>query len=149
MSTDPLSFFAGDASSSSSEDEASDAEDQEKEAEPQLDETGDRLPSPRTMFATVGRPSFLDNPLENQLDWDKLARVAEEDSEHQSGGWYSAVPPPSELNGSSDVSVSAAPLKYDVEKGETEEEASTAAASGVKRALSADEEEGEKKPKVC
>lgn len=79
---DPLSFFAAgdDSSSSDSEDEGYDNQNDVKEvkndeASDPKDSGASKLPSPHTLFATVGRPSFLNTTLqeESTVDWDKLS----------------------------------------------------------------------------
>lgn len=117
-SADPLGFFAGEASSSS--------EDEEDEGSvPALDEPGeasgdgraDKLPSPDTLFATVGRPSFLDNPQEGHIDWDRFVKTHDTSPEPNTHGreGYAAIPPPKPDDWSKpdSSSVSAAPVRYD------------------------------------
>ncbi|XP_031557116.1 uncharacterized protein LOC116293785 [Actinia tenebrosa] len=78
---DPLSFFAAgdDSSSSDSEDEGYDNEinvkvDKNDKANDSNDSIASKLPSPHTLFASVGRPSFLNtNQEESTVDWDKLS----------------------------------------------------------------------------
>lgn len=79
---DPLSFFAAgdDSSSSDSEDEGYDNEKDVKEDKDNgekscKDTKASKLPSPHTLFATVGRPSFLNTTRqeESTVDWDKLS----------------------------------------------------------------------------
>lgn len=97
--SDPLSFFAGDDSSDSESEE-----DQER-AKPtpvtvtdSSESTAGKLPSPSTLFATVGRPSFLENPQDKHLDWDNFVKnETEQSSIHTDGdGTYAAIPPPSD-----------------------------------------------------
>ncbi len=122
--SDPLSFLAGEASSSSEseEDDGGVAPLREPEA-PFGDTSNGKLPSPDTLFATVGRPSFLDNPLEGHIDWDRFVRKEEtspEPSAHERGG-YAAIPPPNQEEslsklpsslGSDATLISAAPVRY-------------------------------------
>lgn len=129
MSSDPLSFFAaGDSSSSESDsgdEENTAAQDKEVGEEP-LNAPGspkgvDKLPSPDTLFATVGRPAFLDNPLEGHINWDRFVKTPDplpEPNVHSSGN-YAAIPPPKEedLGGSAKMSagvdtISAPPIRY-------------------------------------
>ena len=128
-SSDPLSFFAGEASSSS-ESESGDEDDGaalEKEAGevPEGPEDKDKLPSPNTLFATVGRPAFLNNPLEKHINWDKFIKAPDPDPEEEESnihtrGNYAAIPPPKTdeftsgtLGGrTSTTEISAAPVRY-------------------------------------
>lgn len=102
-SSDPLGFLAGEDSSSESEDEVAttQAEQPEKDASEVTEDAGDKLPSPDTLFRSVGRPSFLDNPQEQYIDWDRFVKSSEpaEPNVHQTGH-YAAIPPPSDLGDS-------------------------------------------------
>ena len=100
---DPLAFFADEGSSSDSEEE----EATKKEEHPNdttQDEAGDKLPSPDSLFKSVSRPTFLDNPNEKYIDWDRFVKISEpeEPNIHESGN-YVAIPPPSNLNNSTTV----------------------------------------------
>lgn len=128
--SDPLSFFAAeDSSDSESEGIPSPQEVPEKDEE---DTRPDKLPSPDTLFATVGRPSFLSttlNPSGREVNWDRFVKNDTEENVH-SDGMYAAIAPPSDLessrgNISSSLSIaiastyttpsheiSAAPVKY-------------------------------------
>lgn len=138
---DPLSFFAGeDSSSSESDDEGrlgkiktGTADDEIKPSDP------NRLPSPDTLFATVRKPSFLSNPDERHVDWEKFVKNDAEDGENvhlsgDRGGNYAAIAPPTNMDDSStkhntmvhsslsaaivktysntDVEISAPPVRY-------------------------------------
>ena len=127
---DPLSFFAGeDSSDSESEGEPESEKLSEKVEE---DSRPDKLPSPDTLFATVGRPSFLCtslNPSNREVNWDRFVKNDTEENVH-SDGTHAAIAPPSDLenfrgNISSSLSIaiastyttpsheiSAAPVKY-------------------------------------
>lgn len=101
-SSDPLGFLAGEDSSSESEDEVATTQaEQPKEASEGAEDAGDKLPSPDTLFRSVGRPSFLDNPQEQYIDWDRFVKSSEpaEPNVHQTGH-YAAIPPPSDLGDS-------------------------------------------------
>lgn len=102
-SSDPLGFLAGDDSSSESEDEVAPAQTEhpEKEASEGAEDAGDKLPSPDTLFQSVGRPSFLDDPQEQYIDWDRFVKSSEpaEPNVHQTGH-YAAIPPPSDFGDS-------------------------------------------------
>lgn len=99
-SSDPLSFFAaGDSSSSDSEDEENErtVDKNENVSSETLD--ADKLPSPDSLFASVGKPSFLHDPGSRRVDWDKLVKNRTEPAEvniHESegGGRYAAIAPP-------------------------------------------------------
>ena len=104
MSADPLNFFAEDSSDS---DEGEDAG--EKDARPDKDseaerDGADKLPSPDSLFKSVGRPSFLDNPNKKFINWDRFVKTntAAEDENHEAEG-YAAIPPPSSLSTSGPV----------------------------------------------
>lgn len=127
--TDPLSFFAGeDSSDSESEGGAEpDSTSEKVEEVPRAD----KLPSPDTLFATVGRPSFLSSidPSDREVNWDRFVKDDTEEDIH-SDDTHAAIPPPSDLdstrrNVSSSLSIaiastyttpsheiSAAPVKY-------------------------------------
>ena len=128
--SDPLSFFATeDSSDSESEEIPVPQEVQEKDEE---NDRPDKLPSPDTLFATVGRPSFLSttlNPSDREVNWDRFVKNDTTENVH-SDGTYAAIAPPSDLeqsrgNISSSLSIaiastyttpsheiSAAPVKY-------------------------------------
>lgn len=129
--SDPLGFFAADGSSSDSEeDDAVTNQNNEKpsdEAPDGAQDGEDKLPSPNTLFRSIGRPSFLDNPQEKFIDWDRFVKTSEpeEPNIHESDS-YAAIPPPSSLNstssggsrltrsilGSGVVEISAPPVQY-------------------------------------
>lgn len=100
-SADPLSFFAGEDSSSSE----SEAEGGEEVDEGLISKQGDstdpnRLPPPDSLFATVKPPSFLTDPSKKHLDWDCFVKNDTEDTDNihlsEGGGNYAAIAPPSE-----------------------------------------------------
>ena len=127
---DPLSFFAGE-DSSDSENEG-DPEPVKQPERVEEDSRPDKLPSPDTLFATVGRPSFLStslDPSDREVNWDRFVKNDTEENIH-SDGTHAAIAPPSDLensrgNISSSLSIaiastyttpsheiSAAPVKY-------------------------------------
>lgn len=119
-----LSFFTADDNDSSSESDSD--EERFKTAEREAEGNGnvegdpkDKLPSPSTLFATVGKPKFLDRPLEDEdVDWNSLSKRYEPLFE------YSSVSCPAEsIDLSSaertEASVSGAPVKYKREISET------------------------------
>lgn len=103
MSDDPLSFFAGeDSSSSESEEENkqnSDSEDVTVEAAPS---NPNKLPPPDNLFATVKKPSFLTDPSKKHINWDHFVKNDADDADANShlgegGGNYAAIAPPKEM----------------------------------------------------
>lgn len=129
--SDPLGFFAADGSGSDSEeDDAITNQNNEKKSDEAPDGAQggeDKLPSPDTLFRSIGRPSFLDNPQDKFIDWDRFVKSSEpeEPNVHESDN-YAAIPPPSSLNstasggsrltrsilGSGVVEISAPPVQY-------------------------------------
>ena len=130
---DPLSFFAGE-DSSDSESEGDPEPENPLEKVEEDDSRPDKLPSPDTLFATVGRPSFLSTSLNpssgrREVNWDHFVKNDTEENVH-SDGTHAAIAPPSDLensrgNISSSLSIaiastyttpsheiSAAPVKY-------------------------------------
>ncbi len=108
--SDPLSFFAGD-DSSDSESENEDNKARKQDAVPSsLPPTSDnKLPSPNTLFASVGKPSFLNNSSRSYVNWDKFLKNDAEPVEpniHLSGSGqnYAAIAPPKDLNDESSSS---------------------------------------------
>ena len=100
-STDPLSFFAGEDSSDSEsegeenqEDTKIDSKLNEKEAD--SNELSSKLPSPDTLFATVGRPAFLDTAPDRHINWDRFVKK-HEDNIHETDS-HIAIPPPADLD---------------------------------------------------
>jgi hypothetical protein len=123
---DPLSFFAvGDDSSSSSSDSDSDEDDKQRYvSQDKNNDTNNskgmrasKLPSPHTLFATVGRPSFLNTTQEESIvDWDKL-------STKYNPAIYASAPVVSleereKDDTYSDAMISSTPLKYGKELSE-------------------------------
>ena len=128
---DPLSFFAGEDSSDSDGEGEPEPEKQPERVEE--DSRPDKLPSPDTLFATVGRPSFLSTSLNpsgrREVNWDRFVKNDTEENIH-ADGTHAAIAPPSDLensrgNISSSLSIaiastyttpsheiSAAPVKY-------------------------------------
>lgn len=100
-SSDPLSFFAGeDTSDSESEGEGKEEETKKdinlKESECERSDTTTKLPSPDTLFATVGRPSFLDTAQDKHINWDHFVKKPE-DNIHETDS-HVAIPPPASLD---------------------------------------------------
>ena len=105
MSSDPLNFFAaGEDSSDSDEEDDSRARDPRTgDASDAEKGDADKLPSPDSLFKSVGRPTFLKDPNEKFIDWDRFVKTseAEEPSVHESEDGYAAIPPPASLAGNS------------------------------------------------
>jgi hypothetical protein len=124
--TNGLSFFTADDDETSSESE------DEEESKPTDEETSvtssetshsNKLPSPSTLFATVGKPKFLETRLEeNDVDWNSLSKRYEPLFE------YSSVSCPVERvdlesDERNEASISGAPIKYKTEISETKRHA--------------------------
>ena len=119
----PLSFFAvGDSSDSESE-----SEDEEVVQTPMVSRSTDakvvlpksKLPSPQTLFATVGRPAFLNSAKDKDadVDWNSLSKRYESSFSSRSQVEYFAPPAPVSLTSAAedeydDAVVSSAPVKY-------------------------------------
>jgi hypothetical protein len=101
MSADPLSFFAGDDSSSSDSEGGEEGGVGQPERLEEASQDPDRLPSPSTLFSTVKKPSFLSDPNDRLVDWDRFVKNDATDAEniHFGGGsgQYSAIAPPTDL----------------------------------------------------
>ncbi|XP_068726944.1 UPF0690 protein C1orf52 homolog [Montipora capricornis] len=116
---DPLSFFtAGDSGSNSDSESEGDTEEENQDFSKSKDSgkstaPATKLPSPTTLFATVGRPSFLETKEDNYVDWNSLSKCYEPNT-------YSAPPvqfsPVTEGRDSEDYAedavISSAPVKY-------------------------------------
>ena len=104
MSSDPLSFFAGDCSSSSESEDDGEAKGSGAVcdgSEIAGTSDGDKLPSPETLFATVNRPSFLKEPNPSNVNWDRFVKKNRDDYENVhavegAAGQYAAIAPPEE-----------------------------------------------------
>ena len=120
--TNGLSFFTADDDETSSESENEEESSQTHETTTTTEtETShaNKLPSPSTLFATVGKPKFLETPLEhNDVDWNSLSKRYEPLFE------YSSVSCPVETvdlesDERNEASISGAPIKYKTEISET------------------------------
>ena len=119
--TKGLSFFTADDNDTSSESENEEESSTKDEPKTTLTETcqPNKLPSPSTLFATVGKPKFLETPLEqNDVDWNSLSKRYEPLFE------YSSVSCPVETvdlesDERNEASISGAPIKYKSEISET------------------------------
>lgn len=116
---DPLSFFtAGDSSSSSDSESDKDVEEHEEGTlksnssgkKPSLTKT--KLPSPTTLFATVGRPAFLESKEESHVDWDSLSKRYEPNTYSAPPVQFSSVAESRESEEYEDAVISSAPVKY-------------------------------------
>lgn len=119
----PLSFFAvvdsseSDSESESEEEEVVKTSGVSKAAESKQLSPVSKLPSPQTLFATVGRPAFLDTAKEQatNIDWNSLSKRYE--TSFQSQVEYSAPPAPVSLTSVAEDEYdegvfSSAPVKY-------------------------------------
>jgi hypothetical protein len=120
--TNGLSFFTADddETSSESENEEESSQTHETTTTTTTDTShANKLPSPSTLFATVGKPKFLETPLEdNDVDWNSLSKRYEPLFE------YSSVSCPVETvdlesDERNEASISGAPIKYKTEISET------------------------------
>lgn len=110
--SDPLSYFAGDSSSDTDEEEEETAKVVSGNGSAGGEGDASKLPSPDTLFATVGRPSFLKDTSPDDIDWDKFVKSSEPvEADMHSVSGYSAIPPPSSAE-TQQASISAAPVKY-------------------------------------
>ena len=182
MSTsDPLSFFAGeDSSSSDSENEENNSRPNDKDStEDEVCSStfvSDKLPSPDSLFASVGKPSFLNDPNKNHINWDIFLKNDSEPNIHlvEGRGDYAAIAPPKDtgkkvhsslsaaiINTYSDTGgeISAPPIRYSTnevepkfrtvsDRPEEEEIASSVIGKHAPLALDASEESAAKKPKT-
>lgn len=116
---DPLSFFtAADSSSSSDSESDKDAED-DKEGRLKSNSSGKKsslpktkLPSPTTLFATVGRPAFLESKEESYVDWNSLSKRYEPNTYSAPPVQFSSVAESRESEEYEDAVISSAPVKY-------------------------------------
>lgn len=104
MSSDPLSFFAGEDTSSSESEDGEDRTNDLHSADTASVDNPNKLPSPDTLFATVKKPSFLANPSQRHVNWDQFVKndaTEVDESVHLAGGVggrYSAIAPPKHLD---------------------------------------------------
>ena len=139
-----LGFFACADTSSSEEEEEAPKPNESKSIQEDTKKSDDpnRLPSPHTLFQTVGKPDFLTTP--DHFDWDRLAKSFDEreDTEdvHTSGN-YAAIPPPSGgigSAGSNGQEISRAPVRYDHHAEGDRVSSSIEAGLGMKRQRESD-----------
>ncbi len=98
MSSDPLSFFAGEDSSSSESEEEGKGKDKGPCSEGFSASSSDasKLPSPDTLFASVKKPSFLTS--KTHINWDRFVKKDEPNVHLSEGGEnYAAIAPPRDL----------------------------------------------------
>ncbi|KAK1163922.1 hypothetical protein AOXY_G15878 [Acipenser oxyrinchus oxyrinchus] len=105
---DPLSYFAGYGSSSESESSDSDEESKTSAGDTNTRNTAGAaqqsqrpaggsaaLPNPDELFKSVSKPSFLFNPLNKEIDWERHTVKAPEEPAKEFKVWKTnAVPPP-------------------------------------------------------
>ena len=150
MSSDPLNFFAAGDDSSDSEEEEDAGDSRTDKPSEAVNDGADKLPSPNSLFKSVGRPSFLNNPNEKFIDWDKFVKKnteVEEPSVHEREG-YVAIPPPDSLKeksgpvtssltrtilGTGTVEFSSPPVRYD--NGPVSSGTGTSAVTSVRETL--------------
>ena len=98
-SADPLSFFAGeDSSSSESEGEEDKGPGDEDSSGKPSSSNANKLPSPDSLFATVKTPSFLTDPSKKDINWDHFVKKDEPNVHLSEGGEnYAAIAPPKDL----------------------------------------------------
>lgn len=107
-----LGFFSGEVSSSESEDDENEAVPKSEETPNQDADEDEKLPSPDTLFATVKKPTFLNDTGQIHVDWDKYAKSIDpptEENVHERDH-YAAIPPPT----SNSAELSAPPVKYSI-----------------------------------
>ena len=114
---DPLSFFtAGDSSSNSDSDSDGETEnDFQKKSKTSKEEVlspKTKLPSPTTLFATVGRPSFLETKEESIVDWDSLSKRYEPNTYSAPPVQFTSVAESRDSEEYEDAVISSAPVKY-------------------------------------
>ena len=141
-----LGFFASvDTSSSEEEEEETPKQNASSTSHEDTIKADDpnKLPSPHTLFQTVGKPDFLNTP--DHFDWDTHAKSFDEtgDSEDiHTRGNYAAIPPPSDGIGSAgggSQGISRAPVRYDRHHGEVDGVSSSIEAGlGMKRQRESD-----------
>ena len=115
--SDPLSFFTagGDSSDSDSdEDEETHSNEPSNEPKESVEEKSpkSKLPSPHTLFATVGRPAFLETKEESHLDWNSLSKRYEPSVTYTAPPVQFTARPEESDEYSDDAVISSAPIKY-------------------------------------
>lgn len=113
---DPLSFFtAGDSSSGSDSDSDGEKDFQNslksKASKEEVLSPKTKLPSPTTLFATVGRPSFLETK-EESVDWDSLSKRYEPNTYSAPPVQFTSVAESRDSEEYEDAVISSAPVKY-------------------------------------
>ena len=135
-----LGFFASADTSSSEDEEESpqpNAREDKGEDTKKVDDPN-KLPSPHTLFQTVGKPDFLTTP--DYFDWDRHAKSFDEREDTEdvhTRGNYAAIPPPPGGISSGEAGgqgVSRPPVRYDRQHGEADRVSSSIEAGlGMKR----------------
>lgn len=116
---DPLSFFTAEdlgSSSDSESDEETSTDNQDSlksnSSVKKVSSPKTKLPSPTTLFATVGRPSFLETKEENYVDWNSLSKRYEPNTYSAPPVQFSSVAESRESEEYEDAVISSAPVKY-------------------------------------
>lgn len=116
---DPLSFFtAGDSSSGSDSDSDGETEKdfqnslKSKTSKEEVLSPKTKLPSPTTLFATVGRPSFLETKEESIVDWDSLSKRYEPNTYSAPPVQFTSVAESRDSEEYEDAVILSAPVKY-------------------------------------
>ncbi|XP_067056705.1 UPF0690 protein C1orf52 homolog [Acropora muricata] len=152
---DPLSFFSAADSDSSSD---SDSDEETKKEYRDYDKSNDsgkqnvspasKLPSPTTLFATVGRPSFLETKEDNYVDWNSLTKSYEPNTYSAPPVQFASV---AEIRGSEeyddDAVISSAPVKYGKEISDIQKHLVVHEKRSVTAALNILNDRGESAPK--
>lgn len=115
---DPLSFFTAGDSSSSSDSESDNDADEDKDSKfksstaKKASSPKTKLPSPTTLFATVGRPAFLESKEESYVDWNSLSKRYEPNTYSAPPVQFSCVAESRDSEEYEDAVISSAPVKY-------------------------------------
>ena len=119
LAKDPLSFFAAGESSSGSDTESegeavkkkeNSLNSQDRASEEPPSKT--KLPSPTTLFATIGRPAFLETKEECCVDWNSLSKRYEPHTYSAPPVTFSETLAERESEEYEEAVISSAPVKY-------------------------------------
>lgn len=116
---DPLSFFTAGDSSSSSDSESDNDPGEDKESRlkssssvKKASSPKTKLPSPTTLFATVGRPAFLESKEESPVNWNSLSKRYEPNTYSAPPVQFLSVAESRDNEEYEDAVISSAPVKY-------------------------------------
>lgn len=109
--------------------------------------TKTKLPSPTTLFATVGRPAFLESKEESHVDWDSLSKRYEPNTYSAPPVQFSSVAESRESEEYEDAVISSAPVKYGKEISDIQKHLVVHDKRSVKVALNILNDRGESAPK--